>query len=117
MLDAPTRAIAYHTRGEHRVAALYQDEFTGEHGNYIDTYASAGYVGGLRLARSQTEMYAVGRYQLCRCNFRENLRLSLAVFAPTLVKYIADTSEVVVSVPAGTYSIFWLKIHDLLYPI
>ena len=70
-------------------AKWFEETWTGEHGNY--TNASAGYVGTNKSAGLESHWKYMRHDTIGSAG--SNRRLSLAIFAPSLVKYVRDTSE------------------------
>ena len=78
-----------HRRDKHRAAVWYEDTWTGEHGNY--TNASAGYCGNRTSAGLEANWRYMRRDTVGTAGTTR--RISLALFSPTMVKYVRDTSE------------------------
>ncbi len=128
MLEAPTEAIALLIQDEivewlkdvlEMCASIwFEKTWTGEHGYY--TNASAGYVGNNKATGCESNL----RYAKCDTvgSAGSNMNMSLEVFAPSLIKYVGDTSGKHVdtilceetgvhkfdSVPVGTVT--WLQL-------
>ncbi len=97
-LEAPTEAIAMLIQDEivawlkavkeMRAAVWFEKTWTGQHGYY--TNASAGYVGNSKAAGRESNWRYAKRDTVGSAG--SNMGMSLEVFAPSLIKYVGDTS-------------------------
>ena len=76
-------------RGEGKAAKWFLETWTGEYGNY--TNGTAGYVGNNKSAGIESHWRYMRRDTIGSAG--SNIRLSIAVFVPNLLKYISDLSE------------------------
>ncbi len=98
VLKAPTEAIALLIQDEivawlkavkeMRASVLFEKTWTGQHGYY--TNASAGYVGNNKTAGCESNWRYAKRDTVGSVG--SNMGMSLEVFSPSLIKYVADTS-------------------------
>ncbi len=75
--------IELNAAGERVAAKWFEETWTGEHGN--NTNASAGYVGTNKSAGLESHWKYMRRDTIGSAG--SNRRLSLAIFAPSLVKH------------------------------
>jgi hypothetical protein len=101
-LEAPTEAIALLVQveivdwlkavrvKEMRASLWFEKTWTGEHGYH--TNASAGYVENNKASGCESHWKYAKRDTVGSAGSNLNMGMSLEVFAPSLIKYVGDTS-------------------------